>query len=267
MFETHRSPGVQAILKILEREAGYSLDAKDKQVFSYFHHFITSPEPRFITDLRADPKTEKWYHGLVNGVLGDVQNSLACVLYHSENLKSIETNVLSAASKVDFRSAIGESTVAGGNTRALDFEYQAFVLSYRRCLDYWTRAISSYFKNSFHSFRKADRYFSRFESSSVPGLLVPVIQEYRGHFDFVLSNGDAKSVRDRVSHYEYVPAGVFNLSRRGLVLYGGGEELLDGVQTLSEAIDQRTLALRSFLREVIAKSVDGMRADNINHSN
>ena len=83
-------------------------------------------------------------------------------------------------------------------------------------------------------------------------------------FEFVLSEGDRKSLRDRISHYEYVQAGTINLSRRGFVLVGGGENLgfrrTGSVVTLTEALDKHVTNLRGCLREMITEYVDSVRA-------
>lgn len=53
-----------------------------------------------------------------------------------------------------------------GGTRKMDFEYQAFVLAYRRCLDYLAGAIASYFKTEVSSFRTLPKSISKSKMAS-----------------------------------------------------------------------------------------------------
>lgn len=229
MSESFFSPEIQGCLSVVESIAGYKLSASDRQPFLYFHNYLTNPQPNFVTEWRNDESQEKWYHKFSNGILGDVQNAFACIIYHYERLVSIEQSVLEGIEKHNYRNVIGNSTIGLGNTLVWDFEYQAFILAFRRCLDYLARAISTYFKNDFHSFRKLGGFLENLDRPAVTTRLVELHKKYREEFDFVLSDGNRKSVRDKISHYEYVPVGCINLSQRGFMLVGGGEELGLGV--------------------------------------
>ncbi|WP_179153264.1 hypothetical protein [Chromohalobacter israelensis] len=259
------SPEIQGCLSVVESVAGYKLAAADRQPFLYFHNYLTNPQPDFITAWRGDPKQEKWYHRFANGISGDVQNTLACVLYHHDRLIDIEREVMEGIERFNYRKVLGNSTMALGNTLVWDFEYQAFILAVRRCLDYLARAISAYFKNDFHSFRKFGGFLQKQNRTVATARLIELHKKYSAEFDFVLSDGDRKSIRDKISHYEYVPVGCINLSQRGFMLAGGGEELgiggKNGSALLSEVLNRHVTNLRGCVREFINAYVDGMRAD------
>lgn len=265
MFESFSSPEIQGCLAVVKSIAGFELAAVDRQSFRYFHSYITNPQPDFITAWRADPQLEKWYHRFVNGFLGDVQNTLACVLYHHGRLKAIESAVIENIEKFDYRKVIGNSTMALGNTLVWDFEYQAFILAYRRCLDYLARAVCPYFRNDFHSFRTLGTFLGKLKQGEVTQGLISVHAKYSPLFDFVLSEGNRKSLRDKISHYEYVPVGTINLSQRGFVLAGGGEQLglshSTGAVTLSEVLDSHVSNLKCCVREMIYRFVDSVRIE------
>jgi len=265
MLAAFSSPEISACRAAIEAIAGYKLSAADRQPFLYFHGFLTNPQPAFISEWRADHRLEKWYHRFANGILGDVQNSFACVLYHHGRILNIESSVIEAVEKFNYRQVLGRSTVALGNTLAWDFEYQAFILAFRRCLDYLARAICTYFRNDFHSFRKLGPYLEKAAPESLGRLLAPLHAKYNDKFDFVLSDGERKSIRDKISHYEYVPAGTINLSRCGFMVAGGGEQLgisnESGVVSLSEALNQHVANLRGCVKEMIFSFVDAMQAD------
>ncbi|NBS15819.1 MAG: hypothetical protein EBT06_03965 [Gammaproteobacteria bacterium] len=268
MFQSFASPEIQGCLAAVTSIAGFELLTVDRQPFLYFHNYVTNPQPEFITKWRSDPQLEKWYHRFVNGFLGDVQNTFACVLYHYRRLKAIESAVIEEIEKFDYRRVIGNSTIALGNTLAWDFEYQAFILAYRRCLDYLARAVSTYFRNDFHSFRALGKFLGKLKQGVVTQVLISVHEKYSPLFEFVLSEGNRKSLRDKISHYEYVPVGTINLSQRGFVLAGGGEKLglshNNGAVTLSEVLDSHITNLKGCVREIIFGFVDAVRVEQSN---
>jgi len=265
MTSSFFSPEIQGCLSVVESVAGYKLAAADRQPFLYFHNYLTNPQPEFITAWRDDPKQEKWYHRFANGISGDVQNTLACVLYHHDRLIAIEREVMEGIERFNYRKVLGNSTMALGNTLVWDFEYQAFILAVRRCLDYLARAISTYFKNDFHSFRRFGDFLQKQDRPIATERLIELHKKYSAEFDFVISDGDRKSIRDKISHYEYVPVGCINLSQRGFMLAGGGEELgiggKNGSALLSEVLNRHVTNLRGCVRECINAYVDGMRSD------
>jgi hypothetical protein len=264
MTESFSSQEVQGCIQTVNSIAGYKLSDVDRAPFLYFHKYITDPQPEFITSWRDDAKLEKWYHRFVNGFLMDVQNAMACVCYHHERLCTIESTILSEIEKHNYKSALGNSTVALGNTLVWDFEYQAFILAFRRCLDYLARAICNYFKNDFHSFRRLGDFLQKLNRDEITTPLIEIHKKYKEAFEFVLSEGDRKSLRDKISHYEYVPVGTINLSSRGFMLAGGGENLgfREGGKSvlLSEAINSHLLNIKSCTNEMIHTLVDQLKS-------
>ena len=64
------------------------------------------------------------------------------------------------------------------------------------------------------------------------------------------------------------PVGVINLSQRGFVLAGGGEQLgpshPTGAVTLSEVLDGHVSNLKGCVREMIYRFVDAVRVEQEN---
>lgn len=241
--------------------AGYELDQVERDPYLKFHDFITNPQPAFISSWRADPKLERWYHRLVNCILRDVQSTFGCVLYHVKNIQSMEFAIEGVIAKLD-KSVLGNVTVAGGNTSKINFEYQAFIFAFRRALDYLARGLASYFRIDCSSFRTFDKSLKTTSFPSVSAALVEVHRKRLPLFDFVASEGNRKSVRDRLAHYEAISAGFLNLSIRNGQLFGGGEEL--GLETgnaisLSNALDQRVQDLRETVADFLCTFVSEAR--------
>jgi hypothetical protein len=252
--------------QFIESILGYKLSPADRQPFLYFHSYLTDPQPRFITDWRNDSKKEKWYNKFSNRILGDVQNAFPCVLYHYERLLNLENSLFTGIEKFKYREMIGRnSSMGGGNTLIFDFEYQAYILAYRRCLDYLARAIGTYFIQDFNSFRKLGEHLKKLNRPTVTESLIKVHEKYSPNFEFVLSDGERKSVRDIISHYEFVSVGTINLSKRGIVIAGGGknEFILYGERNLllSEVLQKQVSDLRLCIREFIYTYVESIRKD------
>jgi hypothetical protein len=257
------NPHIQSCLAIVKGIAGYELTAKHKEPFLAFHRYITDPQPDFISTLRADPKKEHWYHLLVNGILGNVQSSFSCVLYHQERLVHVEAALMQSLKRHNVSEKMGNSTLALGGTSVLDFEYQAYVLAYRRCLDQFAGAIAAFFKNRYSSFRTLPTFLGHRKPQEVAKAICDIHFKYTGTFEFVLSEGGVTSVRDRIAHYEFVPAGCVNISVRGIVLVGGGENLNLGnsnESTLTQVLAQKTDSLHWCIEEMLQAFINSVTA-------
>jgi len=217
------NPVTDKCFREIEAVAGFKLIAGQRAAFLRFHAYITrDPPPRYLAELQSKGKR---YEQHVNGILGHTQNALACVYYHLTHLQQMEAKVEEIIASSGLPNLLGKSVTGGGNTLALDFEYQEFVLSVRRCLDYLTRGLASYFKSDFHSFRRFGDFLENATPADIASTLRGIHATHVDNFQFVLSQSERRSTRDRISHYEFVPAGVVNISSRGFVLAGGGENL------------------------------------------
>lgn len=243
---TAATVGVRAI-------AHFDISEAKAKPFLRFHGFITDPQPLFISHWRADPNREHRYHTLCAGILTHVRGALSAVEYHRQNLLSLESEVNALLDSIDFKTVLGNSTVGLGGTAKLDFEYQAYVFAYRRCLDYLTRSLAAYFGRSNHSFREMrTRCLHGAKPAPVADALSAVHEKYEPLFAFVMSNDGNTSVRDRIAHHEGIGAGCVNISRLGVCLAGGGENL-NGWKggKLADALAERTEALHDCIEAML----------------
>src|SRR5262249_3987833 len=115
---------------------------------------------KLLSGEAGQASTNPHYQRLKSGIWpsGDIHSGLIRAIYHrdrvcqmEEQLERIarETNVTDLLKHGEFASA-----VSGGNTLALDSEYQAFILAVRSTLDYLTKSVCAYFKNESNSFHK-----------------------------------------------------------------------------------------------------------------
>jgi hypothetical protein len=77
-----------------------------------------------------------------------------------------------------------------------------------------------------------------------------VHQRHLPNFGYVLSDGEGKSIRDLLSHYEYISAGTVNLTAHGLLIAGGGEDLA-GLSLLAPTIRRKAHDLQSCISDMI----------------
>lgn len=268
-LQKFNSEEIQGCIKLIRSIVNYKLTDNDKKLFLFFHDFVTNPQPKFISDWRNNEATEKWYHKFVNTILGDTQSALICVQYHFDKLLEIEKLIMNGIEQFNYRDVLGgNSTIGVGSSLVWDFEYQAFVLAYRRTLDYLTRGVCNYFKNDYHSFRTLDSFLQKQNKPNFTKPLIEIHNKFQKHFEFVLSDGNRKSIRDRISHYEYVNVGTMNLTDRGLFLVGGGEDLgLSNNKLLSESIGEKMKYLKDCIHEIILAYINSIKNDEIEKKN
>jgi hypothetical protein len=228
-----------------------------------FNAFLISPEPKYITRWRTDPSLNRdWYVPHIRGIQTFVRGGLAAAHYHVQRLADLETAVAKLlaefASETRYTGSIGV-----GPTRILDFEYQAFILAYRRCLDYLAGALACYFKMNVRSFRTFPKSLAKTNPPAVSDALRKAHARHVDALAFVLLDG-RQSIRNRIAHYEFVPAGFINLnSRYGVILIGGGEELhkdlSKGSVTLSSVLVARLDALHACVDDMIDTFMSAVR--------
>lgn len=258
----------QAYFQVVREVTGFDMEPHLEKPFSEFLRFVSDPQHNCITLLRNNEKKgDYWYHQLVNGILGNVKQSFLCVLYHQSRLLGVEAELMRRlASLGDMPAILENSTIGMGGMYVLDFEYQAYVMAYRRCLDQLSTAISAFFKERISSFRSLPKKLARKRPQKVVEAIANTHNKYISTFEFVMSEGGAPSIRDRIAHFEFVPAGTLNIRSDGVVLVGGGEDLnfnqlLSPEKTeLAKTINNKTVALHSCIAEILNEFIQSVSA-------
>ncbi|WP_143482657.1 hypothetical protein [Pseudomonas congelans] len=256
----------QACFQVVREVTGFEMETHLKEPFLKFHLYVTEPQPDCITQLRNNEKKgDYWYHQLVNGILGNVQQSFLCVLYHQGRLLSVEAELMRRLASLG-EIPLKNSMLGMGGTYILDFEYQAYVMAYRRCLDQLATALSAFFKERISSFRSLPKKLARKRPIEVVKAITNTHSKHISAFEFVMSEDGAPSVRDRIAHFEFVPAGTLNIRADGAILVGGGENLnfdqISGPETmeLAKTINNKTLALHSCISEILNEFIQSVTA-------
>jgi hypothetical protein len=126
-----------------------------------------------------------------------------------------------------------QAGVGGGNTRKLDFEYQAFVSALRRTMDYFAVSVGAFFQHSAHRIKHLSTSIDRAEPIELRKRVQVRLIESLQNLSGLLSNATHKSVRDLLAHYQAVAAGVVNITAGPFGTFigiaGGGEKMELGI--------------------------------------
>lgn len=257
--------GVGNLIVEVNEIAGIPEVSKDQRYgFTLFHDYFTNPQPDWVTELRANGRSQKWYLRLAEGLFGHTQGARRAVEYHLSRIDEIESEVENYLGRQDLSKIPKGFFHAIGNTQKLDVEYHAFVFAYRRTLEYFAAGVAAYFKSECNSFKGLPSILERPKAPieiTVP--LQRLYNEHKPQFEFVLTHEDGhRSVRDTISHYEFVSAGVFNLTCEGFRLIGGAEKLAlsDTPSRLRDVLVGRVASLDAYLNESLVAFTEALRA-------
>jgi hypothetical protein len=217
----------------MERIAGFELPATAKNKFLAFHTAVTrTPRLPVLVRLTIEGGSRRdWLQPFINAGLGHVQEGLAASYYHVANVDSIEREIINLASVT-----LGElkiprySGVGGGNTRRLDFEYQAFVFALRRSMEYFAVSVGTFFKRPVHRIRALANSLEQAEPLELSQRVQTRLNESLQSLSDLLPPADnERAVRDQLAHWKAVAAGVFNISAGPdgtfIGIAGGGENI------------------------------------------
>ena len=225
--------------------AGFDLPAEVKRKFLAIYSSLRArPRPPWLARLTVEEGARRdWYTPLVESILGDVQEGVACCHYHLSRVEEIENQLIALVGSLpevcDILSNVG---TAGGNTRVLDFEYQAFVFALRRTLEYFANSVGSFFKKQMRSFKNLRGDLANAMPEDFRERVGKSLDRARGDLikSGLLSQGEEKSVRDRLAHRKTVGAGAFHVNyapdRISVGVFGGGEDLRPGTAAFAATL-------------------------------
>ncbi len=229
--------------------ADFEMSDAANEPFVKFIEWINS-RPAFIAAWRSDPVLErKFYLRMMSGVEA-ARDGYRAAVYHLERLREMEDQLHTILAGFDFAKSVPPNGVAAiGNTRRWSFEYQAFVLDYRRALDGLAWGLSTYFKTDQSSFKQFAKTLPKLHPAVVARELAKACARHMEYFGFVIGTERGRSVRDRIAHRESVQAGCINVGALGFRIVGGGEDLgisdFNDQRRLANVLESRLLALHA----------------------
>lgn len=248
--------------------------APPKEIVNYF---VSLQSQLFVVDLSVlqhlaptPAKPKDWLHRFRSGLLDSVQEGILASHYHLWCVENLERDILAVASKYATTVVLKAGATLGvghGNTRALTYEYQAFIFAIRRTLDYLAYAVAAYFRCDGGSIRDLARTIKRSDPEAARERVTKVIEESSGLLEAIVPTDkeNVTSIRDTLAHSRAINAGTLNIVRDAdgirVALYAGGHELegvfgnsytcqvvQDGVSVMS--VLQLSLMLEKEFRDV-----------------
>ncbi len=166
-----------------------------------------------------EQRSAKWKDILINGVLSNSQESLRITAYHAVRISNLNEEIKEALK--DFTLAPNQS-IAGGDIVVMNAEYQAFILTGRRCLDQLSYAISGLFKNECSSFRDLGSFLNK--QKKLYHYAEPLLSIYNRHeanfHGWLLSRENRQSIRDALAHTKSISVGTLNVNNGGIFFAG-----------------------------------------------
>ncbi len=161
--------------------------------------------------------------------LASVEEGLGAAHYHAQRVEELERRIAEVCKTSMAGDGPDQGTVAF-RAPVLGFEYHAFLFALRRSLDYLAGGVAACFGHQSQSIRRLPRTLTPTEPASRVRDIQRLLAAASPYLSSILTDGNDRSVRDQVAHWEVVDAGYFNVrwDEQGEViieLVGGGENL------------------------------------------
>jgi hypothetical protein len=250
--------GISLILGVhsaIEEVADYRAPQAEDRPFVEFIEWINE-RPAFIREWRQDQDMErKLYSRFVQG-LEACRAGYAASHYHFMRVQEIDDAIDSTLCELDISKLLPPNqTIAIGGTQRFDFEYQAFVMAYRRSLDGLSWGLSTYFNSSISSFNDLAKKVHKLHPQPIAETVSACIATHLPNFDFVIGSEKGRSVRDRIAHRESVQAGCINITAHGYAIVGGGENLGTNrpLVRLTDVLRSRLDHLQTYITDILVQ--------------
>ena len=229
---------MKSLGQVVTQVAGARLPQNIEMYFNQISHLNLRKENVAFEHLPEGNERERWV-GKIDSRLGDIRRTLRILDYHCKNVRSLEQKIGEVAAPILRSSTEQRSfTVAAGDHEKLDAEYHAYHFAVARTVEYFTQAVSFFFRMEIKSLR---RLLSKLEdlepsqSATAVAVRVSSFESEIGHF--WKKSEDTKPTRDWLAHYHYVEPGCLNMSRteNGTVIISlqGGPNNLNGIQKIA----------------------------------
>jgi hypothetical protein len=159
------------------------------------------------------PGKPDWMTRFWTALLDHTMEGYGATLYHYERLMEIEQEIVRAADCLkDIPVGSSTSCMGGGNYRVFDYEYQAYLMAYRRTLEYLAQAVCRYFKVEGTSIREVVKQIKDREPRQVRERITITLNTHlQAMVDFLPADGGQRSARDVLAHWNPVKAGDINI--------------------------------------------------------
>jgi hypothetical protein len=226
LAETFRQ--MDSLKRSIEKAAGFNMPIDTEKRFVHLSLLVEgSTDADLLKGLN-----QEWQKKFK--IIASIEEGLAASYYHLNNISLIEREVISQA--LDKALIVRPEFFVTGieilNTRRLDFEYQALILSLRRTLDYLAISTGAFFKRECNSIRKLSKTSIKdADPEEIRSRIISKLEEkLKALPELVSLEGDRSAVRDAIAHRFPVGAGTLNiLYTQDMIItisfVGGGEKV------------------------------------------
>lgn len=174
---------------------------------------------------------QKWQRKFNN--FASIEEGLAACYYHLINISLIEREVISQAldKAPEVRPEFYINGIEIPNTRRINFEYQALILSLRRTMDYLAVSVGAFFKCDSNSIRQLPKTIAHADPKEIRKRIVSKLEEKLKELpELVSPEGERSAMRDTIAHRFPEGAGTLNIFyTQGKVIVisfvGGGSKI------------------------------------------
>lgn len=208
--------------------------------------------PAFHSAVAVRSELEHRCYGRMSSAVHDSRNAYAGALYHLGQVRSIEARIHDVLGKYDFAAIVPKGSVAAiGRARLADFEYQGFILAFRRSLEYLAWGLSTYFSAQTHSIREFGKRVGNWKPMPVAKAMEASYLRHAGNFAFAVANDKGRSLRDRLAHKEFLTAFQVNVGPFGFRLCSPDAGFGRDAGSLSELLERRARDLHACIADML----------------
>jgi hypothetical protein len=238
----------------VEQQIGFQLPEEDHLLFSRIWVRL-----RGLAHNESLSISERNNYSKIERHVGDLQECLAALFYHTRNVRILEE----ALDSIIERYRRSTPSANGGHfnptlTNRFTFEYHAFAFASTRCVNHIFPVVGYMcFKKYCPSRKSFEKYSERKNAAIVDS--VNAILKRHSKLEKLFSRENQKSIRDLIAHEQFLSAGSLHIDTTGAKLIGilpsnishfDGERTPD-VYYLSQIMDNQAEQIRKFVFEML----------------
>lgn len=248
---------VQEYFRRIDPVVGLRLNSELSECFRVFWGIINDPQNTPLL-IQWEKNSSKWKNIFINGVTINTKDSLKITAYHATRIENINSQIIESLKDFPLEKNKG---IAGGDMTIINAEYQAFILSARRCLDQLSYAISGFFKNECSSFRDLGSFLHKQKKlSQYADPLLSIYNQHEKKFHgWLLSRENRQSIRDSLAHTKSISVGTLNVNCNGIFFVGMDAPLRDIEQeNVAEVVLKLFNEVQSCVNELVIKMAENL---------
>lgn len=223
--DIQKEQAIQKLNREKKRITGFEAPMYLEQKFEKVRAKLFAVFDPFVGDGKHDNTLGRFLQ-LINGI----ENGLYASIYHLNTIEKKERAIKKIAISIFKEVPIPANTtgsIGGGDTRQLDYEYQAFHLALRRTFEYLAQLVSYTLDLKRCTFRELPKAIKKKELTPFNEKMISCHEKIMRDCSELIGprNNGGQSIRDQIAHYDAVDFGCFNVAwydEKLTVFFAGG---------------------------------------------